>query len=57
MHAADAVGFATVSWLPHGDSFSNDFKSISNANAAFAAFRAMSYKLKAGLDRRCVPVK
>ena len=57
VHAADAGGFATVSWVPHGDSFSNVFKSILNANVAFAAFRAMSYKLKAGLDRRCVPVK
>ena len=56
VHAADAGGFATVLWVTQRD-FSNVFKSILNANVAFSAFPAMSYKLKAGLDRRCVPVK
>ena len=57
MHSADAGGFATVSCVPYGDSFINVFKSVLSANVVFAAFRAISYKLKAEHDRRCVPVK
>ena len=52
---ADADEF--VSWVPHGDSFAKIGKSILNESVAFDAFRAMSYKFKAGLDRRCVAVR